>query len=414
VISLLNPTDKDAAESFARRLQPISLRELVESVNSEEFIASANLTQRQYKIQLIFKSDYQDVLKKFCCKTSAFTAKLKGFPKAVENAVKRQQKTKVAALGVDQPTSRPDGEYGASSRRGTNDDDDDGGGDAVEDEGEDQKKQESDYEDMEDEQERRIREEGEKEAEVSDQDERPVDSDEEDQENEDAEDEAEEEDESAENDSGAVIDKVGLTFIIRIPLESKKVLMVSIVEKVLETFLVKSIHKIHRAMVVEPDDNVRINDQRVWAVQTEGVNFKEIFKFAEVDVPKTTSNDIHAVLHVLGVEAARALIISEIASVFKVYDISVDYRHLNLIADHMTSKGRFDGMNRHTMASAPSPFQQMSFESGAKYLSAAAIHGDVDMLGSPSARIMVGGCVRSGTGAFSVGVPLLPRVVERM
>ncbi len=37
-----------------------------------------------------------------------------------------------------------------------------------------------------------------------------------------------------------------------------------------------------------------------------------------------------------GVEAARACIVREISSVFKVYGISVDKRHLGLIADYMT------------------------------------------------------------------------------
>ena len=48
------------------------------------------------------------------------------------------------------------------------------------------------------------------------------------------------------------------------------------------------------------------------------------------------SNDVHAVLRAYGVEAARATITAEIRSVFGVYGIAVDERHLGLIADYMT------------------------------------------------------------------------------
>ena len=48
-----------------------------------------------------------------------------------------------------------------------------------------------------------------------------------------------------------------------------------------------------------------------------------------------TSNDIHAVLNHYGVEAARATLIREISEVFGAYNIQVDGRHLELIADYM-------------------------------------------------------------------------------
>lgn len=47
------------------------------------------------------------------------------------------------------------------------------------------------------------------------------------------------------------------------------------------------------------------------------------------------SNDIHAILMTYGVEMARATIVDEVSSVFAVYNIDVDRRHLELIADYM-------------------------------------------------------------------------------
>lgn len=47
------------------------------------------------------------------------------------------------------------------------------------------------------------------------------------------------------------------------------------------------------------------------------------------------SNDIYAILKTYGVEMARAAILREVGGVFAVYNIDVDGRHLELIADYM-------------------------------------------------------------------------------
>jgi DNA-directed RNA polymerase I subunit RPA1 len=56
-----------------------------------------------------------------------------------------------------------------------------------------------------------------------------------------------------------------------------------------------------------------------------------------VDIDQIKTNNIHAVLMAYGVEAARATIVQEIASVFALYSINVNVRHLMLIADYMAS-----------------------------------------------------------------------------
>ena len=87
------------------------------------------------------------------------------------------------------------------------------------------------------------------------------------------------------------------------------------------------------------------------AVQTEGVNFEALAVFADViDLAQVQSNHVHAVLKFYGVEAARAAIVNEIRSVFGVYGISVNARHLGLIADFMTHEGTYKALNRHGAA----------------------------------------------------------------
>ena len=103
-----------------------------------------------------------------------------------------------------------------------------------------------------------------------------------------------------------------------------------------------------------------------------------------------------------GVEAARATIVTEIRSVFGVYGISVDERHLGLIADYMTHEGGYKPLNRNGIESCCSSLQKMTFETTSHFLAQAAINADADTLGSPSASIVLGKAPRMGTGAFEV------------
>lgn len=56
-----------------------------------------------------------------------------------------------------------------------------------------------------------------------------------------------------------------------------------------------------------------------------------------VDLDKLYTSDIYAILQTYGVEACRTAIINEMAAVFGVYGIKVDYRHRTVIADYMVS-----------------------------------------------------------------------------
>jgi len=115
-----------------------------------------------------------------------------------------------------------------------------------------------------------------------------------------------------------------------------------------------------------------------------------------------TSNDINAILETYGVEAARQSIVKEVMSVFGVYGITVDARHLALIADYMTFEGKYRPMNRMGVGASASPFLKMSFETSMNFLTAATVRGSTDNTLSPSARIVLGRVVATGTGACGV------------
>ena len=107
-------------------------------------------------------------------------------------------------------------------------------------------------------------------------------------------------------------------------------------------------------------------------------------------------------LEAYGVEAARANIVKQVKDVFGVYGIQVDPRHLGLVADYMTFKGGYTALNRIGIESSPSAFHKMSFETSSQFLTDAALMGERDPLMSPSARIVMGQIVNSGTGAFDL------------
>lgn len=183
---------------------------------------------------------------------------------------------------------------------------------------------------------------------------------------------------------------------LRVDPSSRPLLMIGLVEKAAAKTLVRSKKNIDQAFVNEEEEG------RGRCLQTAGINFTEMWKLDKVDHSRLMSNDIWAVRCSYGVEAARNTIVNQIRSVFGVYGIEVDPRHLSLIADYMTFGGNYTPMNRTGMRETSSPFLQMSFETTAQFLTQAALTGGSDYMNSPSANIVAGRPIRHGTGSFSL------------
>lgn len=139
-------------------------------------------------------------------------------------------------------------------------------------------------------------------------------------------------------------------------------------------------------------------------VQTDGINIPGVWlnDLDLVDVDRMTTNNPAAMLATFGVEAARATIVREVSSVFGAYGIGVDPRHLSLIADHMTQMGGYRACNRVGIEASTSPFLKITFETAAAFLVSATLHGDIDPLTSPAARIVLGQPVHAGTGSMDL------------
>jgi len=61
--------------------------------------------------------------------------------------------------------------------------------------------------------------------------------------------------------------------------------------------------------------------------------------------------------------------------VFALYNITVDRRHLSLIADYMTFEGRYKPFHRLSLDTSTSPLQKMSFETAMQFLCSSVITG---------------------------------------
>ena len=103
-----------------------------------------------------------------------------------------------------------------------------------------------------------------------------------------------------------------------------------------------------------------------------------------------------------GVEAGRANLVKEVRTVFNMYGIAVDYRHLSLIADFITHNGEYRAFNRVGMEESNSPFLKMSFETTMKYLVGSCLTKDTDDLSTPASALVLGLVPKVGTGIFDI------------
>ncbi len=142
-----------------------------------------------------------------------------------------------------------------------------------------------------------------------------------------------------------------------------------------------------------------------WFIKTAGSNLKKILSMKEVDLENTVTNDIHETNKVLGIEAARNLIIEETQKVLVNQGIEVDLRHIMLVADTMTSNGTIRGINRYGLSGGKSSIlARASFEVPLKHLFNAATSAEVDELKSVVENVIINQPVPIGTGMVNLKV----------
>lgn len=156
---------------------------------------------------------------------------------------------------------------------------------------------------------------------------------------------------------------------------------------------------------------VIIRKEDEWIIHTEGSNLGAVLKIDGVNKVKTTTNDIYEIETVLGIEAARNSIINEALRTLDEQGLTVDVRHIMLVADMMTTDGTVRSIGRHGISGEKSSvLARAAFEETGKHLLRASIRGEVDKLTGIIENIIIGQPIPLGTG--SVGVVMKPNKVK--
>ena len=136
-----------------------------------------------------------------------------------------------------------------------------------------------------------------------------------------------------------------------------------------------------------------------YIIITAGSNMKDVMKLDFVDITRTITNDLYEVNDVLGVEAARQVIIQEVMKVLDNQGLDVDVRHVMLVADTMTVNGEIKGITRYGVVSQKSStLARASFETPIKHILGASLIGERDELTSVVENVMLNQPVPLGTG----------------
>ncbi|MBU5689807.1 MAG: DNA-directed RNA polymerase subunit A'' [Candidatus Aenigmatarchaeota archaeon] len=161
------------------------------------------------------------------------------------------------------------------------------------------------------------------------------------------------------------------------------------------SFYVSGIQNIKNTAIIKEGEN--------WVIKTLGSNLEKIFQLEEVDTTKSYSNNIHEVASILGIEAARTILIKEIIDTLKQQGLNVDERHITLVADIMTLTGEIRAVGRYGVAGTQSSvLARAGFEETIKHLVKASVRNEVDDFEGIFDNVMINQQVPVGTGMFEL------------
>ena len=194
------------------------------------------------------------------------------------------------------------------------------------------------------------------------------------------------------NDGEEVVDKVDQRDRLS---DDRTYFAMQALKNALPEIVVSGFPSINRAVVSESDGK--------YSLLVEGYGLGEVIGAPGVDGVNTTTNHVAEVESVLGIEAARATICSEVSYIMQAYGIAIDARHLLLLADVMTFKGMVLGITRFGVSKMrESVLMLASFERTTDHLFDAAVHGRTDAIVGVSECIIMGIPVPLGCGSFKL------------
>jgi DNA-directed RNA polymerase II subunit RPB1 len=179
-------------------------------------------------------------------------------------------------------------------------------------------------------------------------------------------------------------------------------------EALLNNIVLRGIHgiknvqprKLQNAVVKEEG---KYSQKDIWILDTTGTNLMDVLAFDFIDAARTYSNDIKEIFDVLGIEAARQTIYNELYEVMEFAGVYINYHHLSLLCDRMTStKGMVSIFRSGILNDDVGPISKSTFEVHTEVLLDAARHADFDQMRGVSANVMMGQMGVFGTGCFKL------------
>ncbi|CAB9505110.1 DNA-directed RNA polymerase subunit beta' (Fragment) [Seminavis robusta] len=159
--------------------------------------------------------------------------------------------------------------------------------------------------------------------------------------------------------------------------------------------IVQGIPTVGRAVINETDKD----GKSTYNLLVEGYGLQDVMGSPGIDGRHTCTNHVLEVEEVLGVEAARTQISSEISYIMSAYGIGIDSRHLLLLSDVMTFKGEVLGITRFGVSKMrESVLMLASFEKTTDHLFDAAVRARTDRVEGVSECIIMGMPVPIGSG----------------
>ena len=176
----------------------------------------------------------------------------------------------------------------------------------------------------------------------------------------------------------------------------------NIKEELLENVAIKGIENITNIVMSQIDYNKKENNELIntkqWLLESDGTNLIDIIANEYIDPNTTISNDIIEIYELLGIEAARNILVNEIKGVVEYEGSYINNRHIELLCEVMTSTGRLISINRQGIQRGDiGPLAKCSFEDTTDMLIKAGIFGEMDKLNGVSSNIMMGQKIHAGT-----------------
>ncbi|MEM3364576.1 MAG: DNA-directed RNA polymerase subunit A'' [Candidatus Micrarchaeia archaeon] len=134
-------------------------------------------------------------------------------------------------------------------------------------------------------------------------------------------------------------------------------------------------------------------------IRAGGFNLHDLKKVEHVNYARVYTNNVREIEKHFGIEAGRNALLKEIKQVMDLQGLSVDVRHIMLLADAMCSRGYIEPVGRHGLSGRKSSvLARAAFEETVKHLVNASIEGEEDHLNGVTENIIIGQTVKLGTG----------------